>query len=334
MTPRQPITLDTVPNPADLFRQIREVLLQCGLHTRSSSLFQSEEAFFYSILHPEKRGIFMKKTGLLLTTLLLAASLVTACGGKQETAPANGGAAAEQTSLKVGVTGGPHEEILNKVKEVAKGKGLEVEVVVFNDYVQPNQALDKGNLDVNSFQTIPFLAKFNQDHKTKIIEVGKTVTYPMGLYSTKHKKVEDIPAGGVVGIQNDPTNRARALLLYQAAGLIKLKDGVGDNATPLDIVENPKNLQFKELEAAFLARSLRNVEVASINTNFAMEAGYTPKKDAIFAETADSPYVNILAVNEANKDNPAVKKLVDIYRSEEVKKFIDERFEGAVLPSW
>lgn len=276
----------------------------------------------------------MKKTGLLLTTLLLAASLVTACGGKQEAAPANGGTAAEQTSLKVGVTGGPHEEILNKVKEVAKGKGLDVEVVVFNDYVQPNQALDKGNLDVNSFQTIPFLEKFNQDHKTKIVEVGKTVTYPMGLYSTKHKKVEDIPAGGVVGIQNDPTNRARALLLYQAAGLIKLKDGVGDNATPLDIVENPKNLQFKELEAAFLARSLKNVEVASINTNFAMEAGYTPKKDAIFAETADSPYVNILAVNETNKDNPAVKKLVDIYRSEEVKKFIDERFEGAVLPSW
>ena len=277
----------------------------------------------------------MKKTGLFLTSLLLAASLVTACGGKQEAAPANGGAAAEQqTKIKVGVTGGPHEEIFNKVKEVAKGQGIDVELVVFNDYVQPNQALDKGNLDMNSFQTIPFLAKFNQDHKTKIVEIGKGVTFPMGLYSTKHKKVEDIPEGGVVGIQNDPTNRARALLLYQAAGLIKLKDGVKDNATPLDIVENPKKLQFKELEAAFLARSLGNVEVASINTNFAMEAGYSPKKDAIFSETSASPYVNIIAVREADKDNPTYKKLVDIYRSEEVKKFIDEHFEGAVLPSW
>lgn len=277
----------------------------------------------------------MKKTGLFLTSLLLAASLVTACGGKQEAAPANGGAAAEQqTKIKVGVTGGPHEEIFNKVKEVAKGQGIDVELVVFNDYVQPNQALDKGNLDMNSFQTIPFLAKFNQDHKTKIVEIGKGVTFPMGLYSTKHKKVEDIPEGGVVGIQNDPTNRARALLLYQAAGLINLKDGVKDNATPLDIVENPKKLQFKELEAAFLARSLGNVEVASINTNFAMEAGYSPKKDAIFSETSDSPYVNIIAVREADKDNPTYKKLVDIYRSEEVKKFIDEHFEGAVLPSW
>ncbi|MFD2368799.1 MetQ/NlpA family ABC transporter substrate-binding protein [Brevibacillus sp. GCM10020057] len=277
----------------------------------------------------------MKKTGLLLSSILLAASLLTACGGKQEAAPAaNGGAAAEQTTIKVGVTAGPHEEILNKVKEVAKAQGLDVQVVVFNDYVQPNQALDKGNLDANSFQTIPFLDKFNQDHKTKIVEIGKTVTFPMGLYSTKHKKVDEIPEGGVVGIQNDPTNRARALLLYQAAGLIKLKDGVKDNATPLDIVENPKKLEFKELEAAFLARSLNNVEVASINTNFAMEAGYSPKKDAIFSETSDSPYVNVIAANEANKDNPALKKLVEIYRSEEVKKFINEHFEGAVLPSW
>lgn len=276
----------------------------------------------------------MKKTGIFLTSLLLAASLLSACGSKQEAAPAPAAGGAEQTHIKVGVTAGPHEEIMNKVKEVAKGQGLDVEVVVFNDYVQPNQALDKGNLDMNSFQTISFLEKFNEDHKTKIVEIAKTVTFPMGLYSTKHKKVEEIPNGGVVGIQNDPTNRARALLLYQAAGLIKLKDGVGNKATPLDIVENPKNLQFKELEAAFLARSLNNVEVASINTNFAMEAGYSPKKDAIFSETSDSPYVNILAVNEKDKDNPAFKKLAEIYRSEEVKKFIEEHFDGAVLPSW
>ncbi|WNC14730.1 MetQ/NlpA family ABC transporter substrate-binding protein [Brevibacillus brevis] len=275
----------------------------------------------------------MKKSGLILSSLLLAASLLTACGAKQEAAPA-ANAGTEQKTIKVGVTGGPHEEIFNKVKEVAKTQGLDVEVVVFNDYVQPNQALDKGNLDLNSFQTIPFLNKFNEDHKTKLVEIGKGVTFPMGIYSTKHKKVEEIPEGGVVGIQNDPTQRARALLLYQAAGLIKLKDGAGDNATPLDIVENPKKLEFKELEAPFLARSLKNFEAATINTNFAMEAGYSPKKDAIFAEGADSPYVNVLVAKEENKDNPAFKKLVDIYRSEEVKKFIDEHFDGAVLPSW
>jgi D-methionine transport system substrate-binding protein len=273
----------------------------------------------------------MKKTSLFIILLLVFATLLSACGGKQEAAPAQ---SADQTKIKVGVTAGPHEEILNKVKEVAKTKGLDVEVVVFNDYVLPNQALDKGNIDMNSFQTIPFLEKFNEDHKTNIVVIGKTVTFPMGLYSTKYKKVEDIPAGGTVGIQNDPTNRARALLLYQAAGLIKLKDGVGNEATPLDIVENPKNLVFKELEAPLLARTLNSLDAASINTNFAMEAGYNPKKDAIFAEGADSPYVNVLAVNEKDKDNPAYKKLVEIYRSEEVKKFIEEKFDGAVLPSW
>lgn len=277
----------------------------------------------------------MKKATFWLATIFTLTALLTGCGGKQEAAQTGGQSqTTEQTKIKVGVTGGPHEEILNKVKEVAKTKGLDVEVVVFNDYVLPNQALDKGNIDVNSFQTIPFLEKFNEDHHTKIVEIGKTVTFPMGIYSTKYKKIDEIPAGGTVGIQNDPTNRARALLLYQAAGLIKLKDGAGNKATPQDITENPKNLVFKELEAPLLARTLKSLDAASINTNFAMEAGYNPKKDAIFAEGADSPYVNILAANEKDKENPAYKKLVDIYRSEEVKTFIDEHFAGAVLPSW
>jgi D-methionine transport system substrate-binding protein len=274
----------------------------------------------------------MKKPRFLLIMLLVIATLLSACGGnKSDNSAAPAG---EKTKIRVGVTAGPHEQILNKVKEVAKKEGLDIEVVVFNDYVLPNQALDKGNIDVNSFQTIPFLEKFNEDHKTHIVEIGKTVTFPMGIYSTKYKKVEDIPEGGTVGIQNDPTNRARALLLYQAAGLIKLKDGVGNKATPQDIIENPKKLVFKELEAALLARTLKSLDAASINTNFAMEAGYNPKKDAIFAEGPDSPYVNILAVNEKDKDNPVYQKLVKIYRSEEVKKFIEEEFSGSVLPSW
>ena len=272
----------------------------------------------------------MKKTGILLSSLLLAASLLTACGSSEEAAPAAG----TENTIKVGVTAGPHEEIMNKVKEVAAAQGLTVEVVVFNDYVQPNQALDQGTLDANSFQTIPFLDKFNADHKTNIVIAANTVTFPMGLYSTKYKSVDEIPDGGVAGVQNDPANRGRALKLYEAAGLIKLKEDAGETASPLDIVENPKNLEFKELEAAFLARSLGSVDVASINTNFAMEAGYSPKKDAIFAETSDSPYVNVIAVKEENKDNPNLKKLIEAYHTDEVKQFIDENFDGAVLPSW
>ncbi|WP_126428271.1 MetQ/NlpA family ABC transporter substrate-binding protein [Brevibacillus marinus] len=279
----------------------------------------------------------MKKK-LFAAILLLMTTLVAACGGgSNETAqPAaqTAGDGAAQRPIKVGVTGGPHEEIMNKVKEVAKAQGLEIEVVVFNDYVLPNRALDNGETDLNSFQTIPFLEKFNEDHKTDIVVIGKTVTFPMGLYSTKHKSIDEIPEGGIAGIQNDPTNRARALQLYEAAGLIKLKEGVGDQATPLDIIENPKNLEFKELEAPFLARSLNNLDIASINTNFAMEAGYNPKRDAIFAEGPDSPYVNVIAARAEDKDNPTYLKLVEIYRSEEVKKFIEENFEGSVLPSW
>ncbi|WP_421617363.1 MetQ/NlpA family ABC transporter substrate-binding protein [Brevibacillus sp. TJ4] len=271
----------------------------------------------------------MKKTGILLSSLLLAASLLTACGGNSA-APAEG----ENNTIKVGVTAGPHEEIMNKVKEVAAAEGLTVDVVVFNDYVQPNQALVSGNLDANSFQTIPFLEKFNADQKANLVIVANTVTFPMGLYSAKYKSLDEIPDGGIAGVQNDPTNRGRALKLYEAAGLIKLKEDAGETASPLDIVENPKNLEFKELEAAFLARSLSSVDIASINTNFAMEAGYSPKTDSIFAETSDSPYVNVIAAKDENKDNPNLQKLIEVYRSEEVKKFIDENFDGAVLPSW
>lgn len=279
----------------------------------------------------------MKKR-LFAIILLALTTLVAACGGSQEAAQSaaqTGGesASATQETIKVGVTGGPHEEIMNKVKEVAQAQGLNIEVVVFNDYVLPNRALHSGEIDLNSFQTIPFLEKFNEDHGTNIVPIGKNVTFPMGLYSTKYKSVDEVPEGGIAGIQNDPTQRARALELYQEAGLIKLKEGV-ELPTPLDIVENPKNLQFKELEAPFLARSLNNFDIASINTNFAMEAGYSPKDDAIFSEGPDSPYVNVIAARAEDKDNPTYLKLVEIYRSEEVKKFIEENFDGSVLPSW
>jgi D-methionine transport system substrate-binding protein len=281
----------------------------------------------------------MKKNALILTVIVAMFAMLVGCGGNQADRPASANSqpakSSDLTKIKVGVTGGPHEEIMEKVKEVAKQKeGLDIELVVFNDYVLPNTSLTEGEINANSFQTIPFLNDFNAQHKANLVQLAKTVTFPMGIYSTKYKKIEDIPAGATIGIQNDPTQRARALQLYEKSGLIKLKSGVGDKATPHDITDNPKKLVFKELDASFLARSLGDLDAASINTNFAMEAGYSPKKDAIFAEGAESPYVNVISVNAKDKDNPVFQKLVNAYRSEEVKTFINEHFKGAVLASW
>lgn len=279
----------------------------------------------------------MKKYAKFLSLITASVIALAGCGssGDQEaTAGQPAEQTAEQTKIKVGVTAGPHEQIIEKVKEVAKEKeGLDVEIVVFNDYVLPNKTLHEGEINANSFQTIPFLENFNEDHGANVVVIDKTVTFPMGIYSAKYKSIDEIPDGATVGIQNDPTQRARALFLYEQAGLIKLKADVKD-PTPFDIAENPKNLEFKELEAAFLARALDDLAVASINTNFAMEAGYSPKEDSIFSEGSDSPYVNVIAANEKDKDNPAIQKLVNAYRSEEVKAFIEEEFNGAVLPSW
>ena len=236
--------------------------------------------------------------------------------------------------IKVGVTAGPHAQIMEAVKKVAASNRLNITIIEFSDYVQPNAALASGDLDANSYQHRPYLDAQVKDRGYKIGWVADTVNFPMGIYSKKIKKLADLPTGARFGIPNDPTNGGRALLLLQAQGLIKLKDNAGLKATPLDIVANPKNLHIVELDAAQLPRSLDDLDASTINTNFAISAGLNPKADAIAIESANNPYVNILVVREADKNQPWVAQLIKSYHSDEVRQFIDKEFKGSVFPAF
>ena len=237
-------------------------------------------------------------------------------------------------SIKVGVTGGPHAQIMDVVKTVAAKNGLNIKIIEFSDYVQPNAALAGGDLDANSYQHDPYLQAQVKDRGYKLIKIADTVTYPMGIYSKKVKTLAELPAGAKIAVPNDPTNGGRALLLLQKQGLIKLRADAGLKATPLDIVENPKKLKIVELDAAQIPRSLGDVDAAAINTNFAMEAGLKPKQDAIAIEDPKGPYVNVIAIREADRNKPWVAKLIAAYHSPEVKQFIESKFGGAVITSW
>ena len=254
-------------------------------------------------------------------SLALAASLLLA-----------GTASAEK--IKIGVTPGPHAQILEAVKPIAAKKGLDIEIVEFSDYVVPNAALEAGELQANSFQNLPYLDNQKADRKYKIEPVGLTVNFPLGIYSKKFKSWDQVPAGSTIAIQNDPTNGGRSLLLLQDKGVIKLKPGVGYKPTVADIVENPLKHKIVEVEAAQTPRALDDVAAAAINTNYATQAGLDPTKDAILKEDAKGPYVNLLAVRTADKDKPWVKLLVESYQTPEVKEFVLTKFKGAVLPAW
>ena len=243
-------------------------------------------------------------------------------------------AAAMAEDIKVGVSPGEHAEIMEEVAKVAAPKGLNIEVVEFSDYVVPNQALNDGDLNANSFQHRPYLENQIKDRGFDLVEVGTTITTPMGVYSEKLKDIADLPDGANVGIPNDPTNGGRALLILQDLGLIKLAEGTGLVPTPLDVTENAKNLTFLELDAAQLPRSLADTDISIINTNYALDAGLNPKTDAIAIEKADSPYVNIIVVKNGQQDQPWVKQLVEAYQSPEIKAFIDQKYEGSVITSW
>ena len=237
-------------------------------------------------------------------------------------------------TIKVGVTGGPHAQIMEVVKTVAAKNGLNIKIVEFSDYVQPNAALAGGDLDANSYQHDPYLQAQVKDRGYKLIRVADTVTYPMGIYSKKVKTLAELQPGAKIAVPNDPTNGGRALLLLQKQGLLKLRVDAGLKATPLDIVDNPKKLKIVELDAAQIPRSLNDVDAAAINTNFAMEAGLKPKQDAIAIEDPKGPYVNIIAIREADKSKPWVAKLVAAYHSPEVKQFVESKFGGAVITAW
>lgn len=237
-------------------------------------------------------------------------------------------------TIKVGVTGGPHEQVMEVVKQVAAKNGLTIKIVEFSDYVQPNAALASGDLDANSYQHEPYLDAQVKDRGYKLVKLADTVTFPMGIYSKKIKTLAELKPGARIAVPNDPTNGGRALLLLQKQGLIKLRADAGLKATPRDIVENSRKLKIVELDAAQIPRSLDDVDAAAINTNFAMEAGLKPKQDAIAIEDPKGPYVNIVAIRAVDRNKPWAAKLVAAYHSPEVKQYVEQKFGGAVIAAW
>lgn len=279
-----------------------------------------------------KRNIFLLAAALLTLTLVLAGCGTGSTGSSEKPAADT----SAKTVLKVGATPKPHAEILEYVKPLLAKENIDLQVVVFNDYVQPNLALDQGDIDANFFQHIPYLESFNKDHNLNLTYTAKVHIEPIGIYSAKVKNLNELKDGDSIAIPNDPSNAGRALALLEKAGLIKLKDGSGISATVQDIVENPKNLKINLLDAAQLPRVLQDPQVtaAVINTNYALEAGLNPVKDAIFLEDKDSPYTNILAVRQDKANDPALQKLAKVLNSPEVKKFIEDQYKGAVVPAF
>ena len=241
---------------------------------------------------------------------------------------------AQAESLSVAATAVPHAEILEFVKPALAKEGVELNIKVFTDYVQPNVQVAEKRLDANFFQHQPYLDEFNKSRGTELVSVAGVHVEPFGAYSSQHKTLADLPQGANVVIPNDATNGGRALLLLQKAGLITLKPEAGILATPKDIVENPKAIKVRELEAATLPRVLTQVYLALINTNYALEAKLNPTKDALAIEGSDSPYVNILVARADNQDNAALQKLAKALNSAEVKAFIAEKYQGAVVPAF
>lgn len=242
------------------------------------------------------------------------------------------GGAAQAETLRVGVTPGPHAEIMEVVAEVAaEEQGLTLEILEFSDYVVPNTALSDGELDLNSFQHEPYLDNQVRDRGFDLISVAPTVVFPMGFYSNKYESFEEVPEGATIAIQNDPTNGGRSLLLLQSADLLTLGEGTGLTPSILDIAENPHNFEFVELDAAQLPRSLDDVDVAAVNTNYAVEAGLDPNEDAILREGADSPYMNIIAVRAEDEGAEWLERFIAAYHSDPVRQFVEERFKGAVV---
>ncbi|MFI2616593.1 MetQ/NlpA family ABC transporter substrate-binding protein [Streptomyces sp. NPDC018584] len=271
-----------------------------------------------------------------ITTAVLAASALTlglsACGSDK------GSAGDKDGPLVVAATPTPQGEILDYVqKNLAKKAGLDLEVREFTDYVTPNTAVQQGEVFANYFQHKPYLDDFNKKNGTDVVPVPNATVHlePLGVYSKKVKKLGELKEGATVAVPNDTTNEARALKLLADNGLIELKEGVGYDATPKDVAKNPKNLKFKELEAAQLPRSLRDLDAAVINGNYALEAELSPAKDALVAEKAKgNPYGNFLAVKKGDENDPRVKKLAKLLTSPEVKKFIDDKYDGAIVAAF
>lgn len=280
----------------------------------------------------------MKKILSLVLAIALLGTLLAGCAPKQESAAPVPEAAGEKEKaeivLKVGATPIPHAEILDVVKPLLEQKGIKLEVAVFDDYVQPNTSLADKEIDANFFQHQPYLDNFNAERGLSLTSLAKVHVEPLGLYSKTLKNVDELKDGSTIAIPNDATNNARALLLLQANGIIKLKDGGNITSSENDVVENTKNIKFEAIEAAQLPRVLEDVDAAIINTNFAIPAGLNPVNDALIIEGGNSPYANILVIRQGDENREDLKELAAALNSPEVKKFIEEKYEGAIIPAF
>ncbi len=256
----------------------------------------------------------------------LGALALTGCGG--------GKPASDPGTLRVAATAVPHAEILDQAKPILAKEGVTLEVRVFNDYVQPNTQVAEGRMDVNYFQTEPYLAEFNRSKGTKLVTLAGIHVEPFGAYSRKWKAIGELPVDATVAIPNEPSNSGRALQLLAKGGLITLRNPTDPSATPRDIVGNPKKLVFRELEAATLPRVMGEADLALINTNYALDAGLDPTRDALLIEGKDSPYVNFVVGPDSARNDPRVQKLIAALRSPVIKSFIEQKYRGAVLPAF
>ena len=277
----------------------------------------------------------MKKWLALAATAVLGASLlISGCGSSTNDTSSSSAGSSKAEVLKVAANPVPHAEILNHIKPLLAKEGVDLQIIEFTDYIQPNMALSSKEVDANFFANVPYQNNFNKDHGTNFVSFAPVHIEPLAIYSKKIKDLKDLPNGAKVAIPSDPTNSARALLLLQSAGLVTLKDPTGLTNTPFDVTTNPKNIQITELEAAQIPRSIEDLDAAVINANYALPAGLNPTKDGLFVEKADSPYANLLSVNPGDENKPAIQKLAKALQSPEVKKFIEEHYKGAIIPAF
>ncbi|MFD0278316.1 MetQ/NlpA family ABC transporter substrate-binding protein [Kitasatospora sp. NPDC127111] len=274
------------------------------------------------------------RNALKFTSVLATAGIalsLAACGSS-----GSSGSSDPNAALTVVASPTPHGQVLKYVKDnLAEKAGLKLTIKEVTDYVTPNTAVQDGSADANYFQHVPYLEDFNKKHGTQIVSVGTVHLEPLGVYSKKVKAIGDLANGATVGLPNDATNEGRALKLLADNNIITLKAGVGTGATPADVTGNPKNLKWKELEAAQLPRSIDDLDAAVINGNYALDAGLKPNGDSLVLEKAEgNPYANILAVKQGKENDPRVKKLAELLRSPEVKKYIEDNFKGSVIPAF
>lgn len=278
-----------------------------------------------------------KKLLSLALATILTAGLVTGCGSSASSSDQSSSQDnTQKKTITVAASYTPHSEILAEAAKILEKQGYELKVTVFDDYVQPNNVVESGEFDANYMEHVPYMEQFNKENGTHIVNAGGIHYEPFGIYPGTKKKLDDLAEGDTIAIPNDTTNEARALLLLQDNGLLTLKDGAGLTATINDIKENPKKLKFQELEAAQVAKVKDEVAFVVLNGNYALEAGYSVSKDSIAYEKADSEaaktYVNIIGVKEGNENSDGIKALVKVLKSDDIKKFINDKYDGAVIP--